>query len=284
MNHALAMLFRPKLSLLNGITALAGYLLFAAHFEALPAFAALTGVFLLASGGSAINQVLECELDSRMMRTNMRPLPRNVLTISAASAIGAATILMGLLPLYAVGGVIPLLLGGAALTWYLVVYTPLKTRTSLALPVGALCGAFPPLIGWCLAGGQPGDYRIMMVAGLMFLWQVPHFWLFQRRHAADYRQAGIPLFAAHETANGTSPFFWLWVTALCTAVMLLPAFGIIERSHAVWLACTPAPVIFFSLFQAGRLLFACFNCFPLLLTLLLLIQKHQPVLRVIAAP
>ncbi len=274
MIRALISLFRVKLSLLNGISALAGYLLFPSPIQLLPALAACAGVSLLAAGGSALNQVLERDLDGIMARTRMRPLPQGTMTPVGASVAGGVVIIAALLLLFTAGGAVPALLGAAALLWYLAVYTTLKPKTSLALPLGALCGAFPPLIGWTLAGGHPGDYRIITLAGLLFLWQIPHFWLFQRRHADEYKQAGIPLFGNAGT-TGLSSFFWLWMAAFCAGAMLLPAFGLIARPGALWYALFPLPILFLALFRSGNLLFPYINCFPLLVTLLLVIQRYN---------
>ena len=273
MIRAIASLFRLKLSLLNGVSALAGYLLFPASIETFPAWAAFAGVSLLAAGGSAVNQVMERDLDSRMLRTRVRPLPQGDLTPAQALGLAAAAVAAGLLVLMSVGGREAALYGAVALVWYLGLYTPLKRITSLSLLVGAFCGAFPPLIGWSLAGGYPGDYRAVTLAGLLFLWQVPHFWLFQRRHAEEYRCAGIPLFDTQGTIAGNSGFFWLWMVALSAGCMLLPAFGIIERPGALWYALFPLPLVFLSIFRSGGLLFPYINCLPLLVALLLVIQK-----------
>jgi protoheme IX farnesyltransferase len=275
MIRAYVTLFRLKLSLLNGVSALAGYFMFPHHSEIMPALDAFTSVSLLAAGGSALNQVLERDLDARMQRSRMRPVPQRVLTRAGASAAGVFAILLGFALLGYIGSAATVLLGAAALVWYLAVYTPLKTNTTLALPLGALCGAFPPLIGWSLAGGLSGDYRIITLAGLLFLWQIPHFWLFQRRHAEDYRRAGIPLFHTEGAIAGNNPFFWLWIAALCAGSMLLPAFGLIARPGAFCYILFPLSIVFFSLFRSGQLLFPCINCFPLLVTLLLVIQKQS---------
>ena len=151
MIRACATLFRLKLSLLNGVSALAGYFLFPSHGEILPALAAFIGVSLLAAGGSALNQVLEHDLDARMLRTRMRPVPQQVMTGIGASVTGTIAIILGFSLLGFIGSAVTVLLGTVALVWYLAVYTPLKTRTTLALPIGAFCGALPPLIGWSLA-------------------------------------------------------------------------------------------------------------------------------------
>lgn len=274
MIRAIAILFRLKLSLLNGIAAVAGYLLFPSPFEIIPAFSTFIGVFLLASGSSAANQVMEQDLDGLMLRTRLRPLPRREMSVAAAGGCAACAIAAGLLVLVTAGGWKTALFGGCAVAWYLGVYTPLKRHSSLALLVGGVCGAFPPLIGWSLAGGNPGDFRIVMLTGLLFLWQVPHFWLFQRRHGEDYRLAGIPLFSTSGTLCGFNAFFWLWLGALCVAALLLPVFGIIERPGAFWYLLFPLPLLFLATFRSGQLLFPYINCFPLLVTIVLMLQKQ----------
>jgi len=274
MTRALANLFRLRLALLNGVAALGGCFLFPVHPQAAAMPAAFSGVTLLAMGGSALNQVLERDLDALMTRTMTRPLPQGRLSITTAILAGACTILAGLTLLAAAGGLLPLLLGAAALGWYLAVYTPLKRTTTLALPLGALCGAFPPLIGWCLAGGAPTDYRIITLAGVLFIWQIPHFWLLQRHHEADYRRADIPVIGTNSMLAGQSMHFWLWLMAFCAGSMLLPAFGMIGRPAALWYAAFPIPLILLALTHSRRLLFSCLNLFPLLVTLLLFLAAH----------
>lgn len=269
MIRALARLFRPRLALMNGIAALGGYLLYPADIEIQSLFAAFCGVALLAAGGSALNQVLERDLDGLMLRTRLRPLPNGDLTVRAATFIGLGCILAGAVPL-AAGSALPALLGSAAIFWYLAVYTPLKRRTQFASAIGGVCGALPPIIGWCLAGGEPADYRIIFLAGILYLWQIPHFWLFQRRHADDYRCAGLPLPAA--PSRGSS-LFWLWIIALIAAAMLLPAFGVIGRQAALCHLLFPLTLIAVALFRSETALFSYLNLFPLIVTLLLFARK-----------
>jgi protoheme IX farnesyltransferase len=174
--------------------------------------------------------------------------------------------------MYIFGGALPPLLGASAILWYLAVYTPLKRRTSLALPIGALCGAFPPLLGWCLAGGSPFDFRVMLLCGLLFLWQVPHFWLLQQHHHNDYLQAGIPLFLSRH-GETDEPFFRLWMAALCAGALLLPAFGIITGPLALCYTLFPLALLSITLISPDRLHFRLLNLFPLVLSLSFLIQK-----------
>jgi len=266
MIRRLSRLFRVPLALMNGIAAVGGYCLFPAPRSGEILLIAWAGVTLLAMGGAALNQVLERDIDALMTRTRLRPLPRGEMTPAGATSFGCGAIMAGGALLFTVGGLPPVLLGLAALAWYLVVYTPLKRRTPLALPLGALCGAVPPLIGWCLAGGEATDFRIITLAGLFYIWQIPHFWLLQERHAADYRRAGIPLFAIRQG------LFRLWLVALTATALLLPAFGIIGHQAAYWYGLLPFLLLIMGLFRCERPLFPYLNLFPVLVTLTLLIQ------------
>jgi protoheme IX farnesyltransferase len=257
-------LFRIRLALLNGVTAVGGYCLFPAAHRHEALLAAFCGVVLLAMGGSAINQLLERDIDALMARTMQRPLPQGTLSATEAAIAGCCVILAGFVLLAACGGLLPPLLGGVALLWYLAVYTPLKRKTTLALPLGALCGAAPPLIGWSMAGGDPADFRIIILAGVLFIWQMPHFWLLQERHAADYRRAGIPLVMNRAALPG------LWLVALVAAALLLPAFGVIGKPSSMLLAAFSASLLLLALLRAGQFFFY-LNLFPVVITLVLLV-------------
>lgn len=273
MTALLTQLFRPRLALLNGVTAVGGYCLFPVPLSSKPLLAALFGVTLLAMGGSALNQLLERTSDSLMTRTMYRPLPQGRLSGVSALFAGSVAILAGLLLLTLSGDPVPPLLGVTALVWYLAVYTPLKRITALALPIGAVSGAFPPLIGWCLAGGAPDDSRIVILAGLFFLWQIPHFWLLQERHAADYCRAGIQLADFRIGGSGPVSTFLVWVTALTAATVLLSLLGGINRHMFplfMILALIPPLLV---LRRQERLLFPAFSLFPLAMTVLLFLHR-----------
>jgi len=267
MIRRLSRLFRLPLALMNGIAAVGGYCLFPAPRRAETILLTWAGVTLLAMGAAALNQVLERDIDALMNRTRLRPLPRGEMRPAAAASIGCGVSLAGCAMLLTAGGLPPVLLGMAAMAWYLAVYTPLKRRTPLALPLGALCGAAPPLIGWCLAGGEATDFRIITLAGLFFIWQIPHFWLLQERHAADYRRAGIPLFTIRPG------LFRLWLVALTATALLLPAFGLIGHPAAYWYGLFPFLLLIMALCRCERPLFSYLNLFPVLVTLTLLILR-----------
>ena len=117
MTRILFRLFRLRLVLMNGVAALGGYFLFPGSPEALPLVALCAGVSLLACGGSALNQVLERDLDCLMERTRNRPLPTGELRPGTAALLGGGCLLAGVLLLVAAGGVFPGLLGAAAISW-----------------------------------------------------------------------------------------------------------------------------------------------------------------------
>ena len=270
---ALCRLFRPRLVAMNGVASLGGYLLFPGRPEMSATLALFSGVCLLAAAGSALNQVLERDLDALMLRTEKRPLPTGLLSPTAATLIGVGCAVAGLPLLAAFGGPVPALLGLATLLCYLAVYTPLKRRTPFALAFGALCGATPPVIGWTLAGGSPTDFRVVLLAGVFYLWQVPHFWLLQRRHADDYRRAGFPLFLPAVNRRGALPLCRLWVVAMIAGATLLPVFGMIGPRTALGCLALGLPLLFTAYGRYERLGFASLNLFPVVITLALCAGK-----------
>ena len=262
-------LYRLPLALMNGTAALGGYLLFPAPEEALTGGAVFLGVSLLAAAGSALNQLLERDLDAVMRRTKNRPLPSGELSPVVAALLGLASLLAGGILLAQFGGPVPVTLGLATLLWYLAVYTPLKRVTCFALLLGALCGCAAPMIGWSVAGGALADFRVVLLAGILYLWQVPHFWMLQRRHAEDYRVAGFPLFVPADGGRGLAPFQLIWMTAMIAGALMLPAFGLLGDNALPWSVAFSIPLLLGIARRWEPALFAGLNLFPVLVTLAL---------------
>lgn len=219
-------LTRLPLSTAVAVSTLAGFYLHpGANGSWLPAVA---GVYLLAAGCSALNQVQEQKTDALMERTRNRPVAAGRLHPAAALAIAVALLASGLATVAQTGSLTAVLLGAFSALWYNAVYTPLKKRTPFALLPGALCGALPPLVGWTAAGGSPADPLIVLLAGLFFLWQIPHFWRRSLRWRDDYRRAGLPvasdLFSEEQNRRVLGSWiFSLAVGALATLLFALPA-------------------------------------------------------------
>ncbi len=270
-----AALGKPVVSLLAAFSALAASLLASASLEwrlLLP----WLGVFLLACGAGALNQYQERESDARMERTRGRPLPSGKVRPGAALAAAATLIALGLLVL-AAGGLTPVLLGGLAVAWYNAGYTPLKRATAYAAVPGALTGAFPPAIGWVFAGGRPGDPRLFALCLLLFVWQVPHFWLVVLERGREYEQAGLPRLTERLVPGQVRRLVchWVMATAACSLLLSLgSAFSVPATRYALfalslWLAFEAAAfglgprragVVLFrrlNLYLAGLLALAC---------------------------
>lgn len=213
---------RPGVSLAVGGAALCGALL-AGGASAPGAACAVAGSVLLCAGCSALNQVQERGRDARMARTASRPLPAGRVAPGAALAVAAALGAAGL-GLFALGGGALLAgLGLAVVALYNGLYTPLKPVTAAALLVGALAGALPPLCGWIGAGGAAWGAQaslIWAVTGMVYLWQVPHFWLLAWRRRAEYHRAGFALPFAALPARARGPVLALWTGAYCVGLCL----------------------------------------------------------------
>jgi protoheme IX farnesyltransferase len=184
-------LARPRLGLLVLFTVGAGWLLAANNgADCVRLIHALIGTTLLFAGASALNQWLERDSDALMQRTSNRPLPAARLQSSEVLVFGCTLSAAGLADLVAARQLIGAELGVFALISYVLVYTPLKRRTTLNTLIGAIAGAVPPLIGWAAARGQlnAGALALFLIA---FLWQVPHFLAIAWIYRDEYRAAGL---------------------------------------------------------------------------------------------
>ena len=152
----------------------------------------LVGTALVAGGAAALNQVWERHTDRLMVRTSGRPLPEQRLDVSEGILFGVGLSLAGLLQLALAVNVTSAWVAGVTLVSYVLFYTPLKTRTSLSTLVGAVPGALPPVIGWTAATGEI-TFPAVVLFGIVFFWQMPHFLAIGWMHRDDYRRARIPL-------------------------------------------------------------------------------------------
>jgi protoheme IX farnesyltransferase len=192
-----------------------------------PSFAPATAlaVFILAAGASALNQYQERDIDARMERTRLRPLPAGVISPSRALSIALLLIFAGLSMLALAAGKGPALLGMIALLWYNGAYTYLKRLTAFAAVPGAIVGMIPPVIGWTAAHGRLADPRLLVVCLLFFLWQVPHFWLQVLHHGEEYEQAGLPSLTKVLGKGQIARITFIWICSTAVASLLLPLYG-----------------------------------------------------------
>lgn len=185
------MLTKPRLVSLVLVTTLVGFVLGSpARVDGLLLLATIAGVALAAAGGMSLNQYLERDLDAKMPRTRLRPLPDGRLQPLEALAFGAVAASSGVLLLTMLVSPLAGLVTAATVASYLFVYTPLKTRTSLATIAGAVPGALPPVTGWVAARGELGPGAAALFA-ILFLWQLPHFLSLAWLYREQYAEAGI---------------------------------------------------------------------------------------------
>jgi heme o synthase len=152
----------------------------------------LLGTALAAGGTLALNQFAERDLDARMQRTCMRPLPDHRMQPVDALVFGAALTAGGLLYLTLEVNLLSGMVTAATAFSYIFIYTPLKRRTSLCSIVGAVPGALPPVTGWVAAHNGFGVEAWILFA-ILFLWQLPHSLAIARLYRDDYAKAGIRL-------------------------------------------------------------------------------------------
>ena len=227
-------LTKPRLSLLVVFSAGFGYLF--AHY---PSFVRFDGsqflLFLIASFcvsgcGGGLNHLLEYKTDALMRRTSDRPLPSGRLSISQALVFSLILGLLGFVLMFQVSNLATVLLSLLSLCLYTLVYTPLKRVGSVAVLVGAVPGALPPLLGW-LATGTPLQAPIVCLFLVQFVWQFPHFWAIAWLADEDYRKAGFKLLPSSR-GRICALTMVLW-NLLLIPISVLPYFlGLMERWSA----------------------------------------------------
>ena len=216
-------LTKPRLNFLVLITTLAGMYIAAPQGVPLALLVhTLVGTALVAGGAAALNQAWEHETDSLMRRTRLRPIPGGRLRVADGTWFGTLLSSVGLIELTWKVNPLTAAVAAATVVSYVFVYTPLKRRTSLSTLVGAVPGALPPVIGWAAATGTISMPAIVLF-GIVFLWQMPHFLAIAWLYRDDYRDAGIPLLPVTEPDGRRTGQQALLYAAALWPVSLLPA-------------------------------------------------------------
>jgi protoheme IX farnesyltransferase len=179
-------LTKPRLSLLSVLTALVGYLAARPPLDARLIFV-IAGTSLAAGGVASLNQWLEVDTDSRMARTAGRPIPAGRVTTGSAFVLGCLMCIAALMLMFARVDPLAALFTLLTIITYLGWYTPAKRTSRWSTEIGAIAGAFPPLIGWTAGQGRVSALGWILF-GILFFWQVPHFmaiaWIYRREYSA----------------------------------------------------------------------------------------------------
>src|SRR5205809_3306427 len=223
-------LTKPRITSLVLLTTLVGFYMGSrVGVNVLLLFHTIVGTGLVASGASALNEYLERDLDARMIRTRNRPLPDGRLLPAEAFIFSAVISIAGVAYLLYFVNALTAVLGAATLVAYILVYTPLKTRTAICTLIVALPGASPPVMGWTSARGEIDAVALSLFA-ILFLWQMPHFFAIAWIFTEDYVRAG---FSMHVSGERTGRQIIFFCCVLIPVSVLPTVFGLTGMTYLI---------------------------------------------------
>ncbi|WP_299098702.1 heme o synthase [uncultured Winogradskyella sp.] len=210
------------LSLSVVFSSLAGYFLGAETISITTLLLLAVGGYFMVGASNAYNQIIERDLDALMDRTKNRPIPAGRMSVNTAFIIATSFTILGLITLYIINPKTAMY-GAISIFLYTSVYTPLKTKTSLSVFVGALPGAIPFMLGWVAARGSFGIEPGMLFA-IQFFWQFPHFWSIGWFLHDDYKKGGFHMLPTGEPDKGTAVQIIMY-SVWTVIASILPVFG-----------------------------------------------------------
>jgi protoheme IX farnesyltransferase len=265
-------LLKPRLSLLVAFSCAFGYgLATQGHMNWITLIILTFSGFLLSGASVTINQIIEKDLDRLMSRTLNRPLPTGRITVNEAVSFAVLCLIVSLVLLWKFTNPLTVALSVLSMLLYSFVYTPLKRVGPIAVFVGAIPGALPPLLGWVAATGSV-SYEALIIFGIQFIWQFPHFWAIAWVSDDDYKKAGFKLLPSGGGKDHNTSIQIMIYTLFLIPLGLLPAkFGITGLDSAI--VATVCGVAFlaqtFSLMKTGsrnsalRIMFGSFLYLPI---------------------
>ncbi len=216
-------LTKPRLSLLSVLTALVGYYAARPASNLAEVCWLLVGTGLAAGGVAVLNQWLEHETDARMARTADRPIPTGKVPTGSAFVLGALMCIVALFLLFGRVDRLAALFTLLTLVSYLAWYTPAKRWSVWSTEIGAVAGAFPPLIGWSAGEGRVTTLGWILFA-ILYFWQIPHFMAVAWTYRRDYSAVNFPMLPVRDEAGGKVAVWALVNTVALGVVSLLPVF------------------------------------------------------------
>jgi len=211
-----------RLSVSVVFSSIAGYLLGVETVDFYTLMLLAFGGYFMVGASNAFNQIIEKDLDALMDRTKNRPIPAGRMSVNTAFAIATLFTILGIVILYSINPRTAMY-GAISIFLYTCAYTPLKTKTPLAVFVGAIPGAIPFMLGWVAArndfGIEPGT-----LFAIQFLWQFPHFWAIGWFLFEDYKKAGFFMLPTGKQDKGTAVQIIMY-TVWTILVSLVPVLG-----------------------------------------------------------
>ena len=269
---AFVSLMKLRLSSLVVLSAFFGFLMAKGDLNSLSMYSLLLGGLLITGSSNGFNQVLEIKTDTLMSRTKSRPLPVQIISKIEAIIFCAIIGALGLFLLYTINYK-SMLLGLFSMIVYVLIYTPLKQKSAIAVFVGAIPGSIPPLLGYVAVsndfGLEPG-----VLFMLQFFWQFPHFWALAWKLDEDYQKAGFRLLPSIEK-NKKSAFQIMLYSAFLIPSSMLPWAAEMTGSTSMIIGIclslimyTPAIRLYFTLDDkyANKIMYYSFAYLPILFT------------------
>jgi protoheme IX farnesyltransferase len=214
-------LLKPRVMSLVVFTAWIGLVIAPAHIHPFAGALAVLAVALGSGAAGCINMWYERDLDAVMVRTANRPLPQGRVAPDDALGLGVLLSIFSLLLMAVATNYVATALLGAAILFYVFIYTIwLKRRTPQNIVIGGAAGAFPPMIGWAAATGDVSAVGIALFLTI-FLWTPPHFWALSLYRSDDYRRAGVPMLPVVAGPRETKRQMLIY-TLLLVPVSLVP--------------------------------------------------------------
>jgi len=215
-------LTKPRLSFLSVITALVGYAAARPGWHAMEFWSLVIGTCACAAGVAALNQWMELDTDALMKRTADRPLPAGKVATGSAFVLGCLLCSVGLGFLFVKVNGLATIFALLTIISYLAVYTPAKRWSRWSTEIGAVAGAFPPLIGWSAAEGRVSALGWILF-GMLFFWQIPHFMAVAWTYRRDYSAVHFPMLPVRDAEGGQVARWSLLNTLALVGVSLLPS-------------------------------------------------------------
>ncbi len=229
---------KARLAVSVVFSAVAGYFLGADQISLVSVSLLAFGGYCMVGASNAFNQVIEKDLDALMKRTRNRPIPSGRMSVNSAMTLAIILTVLGVFSLYMLNPKTSMF-GAISIFLYTSVYTPLKTKTPLAVFVGAFPGAIPFMLGWVAAtndfGIEPGTLFM-----IQFFWQFPHFWALGWMLDDDYKKGGFKMLPTGKKDSGTALQIIMY-TIWMLVISVIPTFGITGKLQL----SIPAAVIVF---------------------------------------
>jgi heme o synthase len=225
-------LTKPRLSALVLVTAGGGLWLSDAAPGWVASVAAVVGTTMVVGGANALNCYIERDTDRLMARTARRPLPMGQMRPEVALLFGLFLSAVSVPMLSLMTTPLAGLLAAVALVSYVLVYTPLKRRSSISTLIGALPGALPPLIGWTAATGRLDAGGLVLFA-ILFIWQIPHSLAIGIYRQKEYESAGLVVFPTEHGLEATRRQMLLYAMPLAPLPLALVHLGVAGPITAV---------------------------------------------------